>query len=117
MKLPETPKGLPEGWWHDPSHKYPNGERWRSPNGGDYVDFHPGTPGKPGWGGKDHWHHNGGKRHLPPGEEIPDPEPSDSEREMCGEKCKTVFRFVRDTVTGALTVVTIVICSQSPAFN
>jgi hypothetical protein len=62
-------------WTRDPSHRDPNGSRWRHPNG-DYLDFHQGRPGKPGWRGKDHWHHNGGDEHLVPGEdEIPEPEP------------------------------------------
>lgn len=69
LKLPGNPSGLPPGWKHDPSHKNPHGERWRSP-GGDYVDFHKGQPGKTGWKGKDHWHHNGGKGHHKPGDEI-----------------------------------------------
>jgi hypothetical protein len=74
MILPGNPTGLPPEWTPDPTHKYPNGTRFRHP-GGDYVDWHPGQPGKPGWGGKDHWHHNGGKQHLKPGDEIPDPNP------------------------------------------
>jgi RHS repeat-associated protein len=69
LTLPPDPSGLPPGWKHDPSHKYPNGERWRGPNG-DFVDFHKGQPGKNGWGGRDHWHHNGGKKHYRPGDGI-----------------------------------------------
>ncbi len=69
--LPTSPAGLPPGWAHDPSHRDPNGSRWRGPDG-DYLDFHVGRPGKPGWRGKDHWHHNGGEEHLRPGDEIPD---------------------------------------------
>jgi RHS repeat-associated protein len=75
MKLPCGPSGLPPEWQHDPSHRYPNGERYRHP-GGDTLDWHPGTPGATGWEGKDHWHHNGGKWHYPPGAEVPDPKPT-----------------------------------------
>ena len=48
----------------------PNGERWRNPDG-DYLDFHRGRRGKPGWRGRDHWHHNGCPDHLAPGDEVP----------------------------------------------
>jgi len=114
MRLPGDPSGLPPEWTPDPSHKDPNGERWRHPDG-DYLDYHKGRPGEPGWKGKDHWHHNGKKKHLPPGEEIPDPgSDSDPNNEMCGENCKRVLRIVRDTVTGVITVITIIVCSQSP---
>lgn len=78
LKLPNDPSGLPPGWTPDPSHRDPNGERYRDPNG-DMLDWHKGRPGLPGWRGKDHWHHNGGDEHLPPGTEVPDscpPEPS-----------------------------------------
>jgi hypothetical protein len=51
-----------------------NGTRYRHP-GGDILDWSPGQPGKAGWRGKPHWHHNGGKDHLPPGSEIPEPRP------------------------------------------
>jgi hypothetical protein len=75
MRLPLDPSGLPPDWTHDPSHRDPNGSRWRHPSG-DYLDFHKGRPGKPGWRGKDHWHHNGDDEHLEPGvDEIPEPEP------------------------------------------
>jgi hypothetical protein len=63
----------------DPSHKDPNGERFRHPSG-DVLDFHKGRPGLPGWRGKDHWHHNGGDEHLKPGDEVDDPAPICSER-------------------------------------
>src|SRR5690606_8508103 len=69
LVLPDDPSGLPDEWVPDPSHRYPNGQRFRHPNG-DYLDWHPGRPGKPGWGGRDHWHHNGGKPHLKPGEVV-----------------------------------------------
>jgi RHS repeat-associated protein len=92
MKLPGDPNGLPPGWTPDPSHQDPNGERWRSPGGNDYLDFHKGRPGMPGWRGKDHWHSSGGKDHLLPGDEIPDPPGSEP---ACGDDCKqkvaTVF--------------------------
>jgi len=74
MTLPDDPSGLPNGWVKDPSHKNPNGEKWIYPKTGDQLEWHPGQPGKPGWRGKDHWHHNKGKEHLPPGTEIPDPQ-------------------------------------------
>ena len=69
IKLPADPFGLPEGWELDPSHQDPNGERWRS--GDDYLDFHRGRPNETGWRKRDHWHHNGEKRHLRPGEDCP----------------------------------------------
>ena len=73
MKLPNDPSGLPPGWKHDPSHRY--GERYRHPNG-DQLDFHPKNPNKSPktHGGNDHWHHNDSKKHLYPGDEIPDPD-------------------------------------------
>jgi hypothetical protein len=68
--LPPDPSGLPPEWVVDPSHQYPNGTRYKNPNG-QILDWHPGQPGKPGWAGKDHWHSpdapNGAKDHLPPG--------------------------------------------------
>jgi RHS repeat-associated protein len=70
--LPPDPTGLPSGWLLDPSHRDPNGTRHRDPNG-NWLDWHPGNPLKPPdiWGGRDHWHYNGGKRHLPPGTPVP----------------------------------------------
>jgi RHS repeat-associated protein len=75
ITLPPTPKDLPPGWRYDPTHKDPNGERWRAPNDKDYVDFHRGRDGEKGWKGRDHWHWNGKNQHYAPGDEIPDPEP------------------------------------------
>lgn len=72
MQLPGNPNGLSPEWQPDPSHRNPNGERWRHP-GGDYLDFHPGRQGKGRHQGRDHWHHNGGRDHLYPGDEVPDP--------------------------------------------
>jgi RHS repeat-associated protein len=69
FKLPNDPSGLPADWKADPTHLDPNGQRWRHP-GGDYVDFHKGRPGLPGNRGKDHWHHNGKRKHYFPGDEI-----------------------------------------------
>jgi RHS repeat-associated protein len=96
LTLPSNPANLPPGWTRDPSHRDPNGERYRHPSG-DYVDLHRGRPGLPGWRGQDHWHHNGGDQHLPPGTEVPDPvmpppppEPSTGS-EMCGPQCKKVL--------------------------
>lgn len=82
IKLPANPTGLPPNWEPDPSHRDPNGERWT--NGTDWLDFHKGRPGMPGWRGKDHWHKDGGEDHLLPGDDCPtaddppsqpDPEP------------------------------------------
>ncbi len=74
LRLPNDPTGLPPEWKRDPSHKDPNGERWRHPNG-DCLDYTTKQRGKPGWRGRDHWHHNGSKEHLRPGDHIPDPSP------------------------------------------
>lgn len=70
IELPATPGGLPPGWKPDSSHRDPNGERWTNGKG-DVLDFHKGRPGLPGWRGKDHWHHNGGDKHLAPGDQCP----------------------------------------------
>ena len=74
VELPKDPSDLPPNWKPDPSHKNPCGKRFRDPSGRP-LDWHPGQPGKPGWGGKDHYHdpNNFGKKHLPPGTKIPDP--------------------------------------------
>jgi RHS repeat-associated protein len=68
MRLPGDPSDLPPDWKPDPSHKDPNGLRYRDP-GGRPLDWHPGQPEEPGWKGKDHWHdpENFGRKHLPPG--------------------------------------------------
>ena len=71
LKLPNDPSGLPSDWTRDPFHRDPNGDRFRDPNG-SMLDWHKGRPGLPGWRGKDHWHHNGGDEHLPPGTDVPD---------------------------------------------
>jgi RHS repeat-associated protein len=93
MKLPATPAGLGPEWTLDPSHKAPNGERWRHPSGA-YVDFHPARPGEGGDQERDHWHHgrqgnkdrNGKKKEkkLFPGDDIPDPEPVCEDPTMSG---------------------------------
>lgn len=70
--LPPDPSQLPPEWQIDPSHTDPNGTRMRNPNG-DYLDFHKGRPGEPGWRGKDHYHPNGDEEHLEPGDECPIP--------------------------------------------
>jgi RHS repeat-associated protein len=72
MKLPSDPSGLGPDWTQDPTHRNPNGQRFRHPSG-DVLDFHKGKPGAPGWRGKDHWHHNDGDYHHKPGDEISDP--------------------------------------------
>jgi hypothetical protein len=64
----------------------PTGERWIGPNGDEALDFHPGTPGSPKWGGRDHWHllrlKNGkwvrdpcAENHLKPGDIVDVEEP------------------------------------------
>ena len=73
MILPPDPTGLPPGWVPDPTHRYPHGTRYRHP-GGDYVDWHPSQPSAPQK--KPHWHYNGGKKHLKPGDTIPEPKPA-----------------------------------------
>lgn len=75
--LPPDPSGLPPEWKPDPTHQDPNGTRYRNPCG-EYLDFHRGRPGLPGWRGKDHWHWNGEKDHLSPGDDVPDSPPSPS---------------------------------------
>lgn len=76
--LPGDPSGLGPQWSQDPSHRDPNGSRWRDRNGNS-LDWHPAQPRKPGWRGRDHWHCNGGDKHLRPGDEAPvdtgDPDP------------------------------------------
>jgi RHS repeat-associated protein len=74
MILPPNPGGLGGEWTLDPSHLDPNGQRYRDASGRP-LDWHPGQQGKPGWGGKDHWHdpNNFGKKHLKPGCNVPDP--------------------------------------------
>lgn len=79
MKLPANPGGLGPDWTLDPTHRNPNGQRWRHPSG-DYLDFHPGDPSKPKgrrtrYDREDHWHLNGEDWHRSPGDEIPDPAP------------------------------------------
>ncbi|MBI3572573.1 MAG: RHS repeat-associated core domain-containing protein [Candidatus Kerfeldbacteria bacterium] len=76
MQLPGDPSGLPPNWTPDPSHQDPNGGKFADPSGRPLY-WHPGQPGAPGWRGKDHWHdpNNSGKKHLPPGTDIPDPAP------------------------------------------
>lgn len=92
-KLPNGPSGLGDGWSQDHGHRHPNGEKWDHESGTS-VEWHPGQPGKPGWGGKDHWHVNGGKQHLPPGTDVPEFPGNDDEAEggQCGEDsaCRTV---------------------------
>lgn len=72
MKLPADPSQLPPDWVPDTGHKDPNGTRYRH-GSGDYLDFHRGREGMPGWRGRDHWHRNGDDEHLRPGDNIPDP--------------------------------------------
>lgn len=94
MRLPADPSGLGPEWTPDPSHKDPNGQRFRGPDD-EVLDFHKGREGERGWKGKDHWHHNEGEEHLKPGDEIPDPvcpvpepepEPDPSEMENACER-------------------------------
>jgi RHS repeat-associated protein len=91
LKLPSDPSGLGPEWVHDPTHRDPNGSRWRHESG-DYLDFHKGRPDLPKWRSKDHWHHNGERDHLNPGDEIPDPE------EVCRDGGESEFApFVNDS--------------------
>jgi RHS repeat-associated protein len=74
MKLPNNPKDLPPGWELDPSHKDPNGERWRYKKSKRYLDFHKGRSGQSGWKGKDHWHDSEcPDDHKEAGDEVSDP--------------------------------------------
>ena len=91
-KLPADPSGLGGGWSPDPGHRNPNGEKWDHKSGTS-VEWHPGQKGKSGWRGKDHWHVNGDKEHLPPGTDVPGfPDGDESETtDQCGEdsSCRT----------------------------
>lgn len=41
---------------------------------GEWLRFDKGDDTKPGHGGRDHWHHSSDpKRHLYPGDDVPDP--------------------------------------------
>jgi RHS repeat-associated protein len=71
--LPPTPAGLPPGWVRDCTNLAPNSEKYVFGNG-DWLRFDRGQPGKPGWRGKDHWHHSSDpERHLKSGTDVPDP--------------------------------------------
>ena len=78
-KFPADPSGLGPKWKHDPSHKSPNGQRFRRPDGWG-VDFDKAQKGKPGFRGKDHWHvvppgeTKAEKDHHAPGDEMPIPD-------------------------------------------
>jgi RHS repeat-associated protein len=117
IKLPGNPSDLPPNWSPDPSHRDPNGQRWR--NGDDVLDFHQGRPGLPGWVGKDHWHLNKGKKHYAPGDECPtqedmpdaeesvDPTGEQEMQMMPGAKAATaaagiglIFYMIWGTLTG-----------------
>ena len=93
-KLPDSPAGLGGGWSQDDGHRNPNGEKWDHESGTS-VEWHPGQDGKPGWGGKDHWHVDGGKKHLPPGTDVPD-FPSEDDPEACPDdsSCRNVATSV-----------------------
>jgi len=81
--LPSNPSGLRPCWKHDPSHRDPNGERYRCPDG-SILDFHEGRPHETGYKKKDHWHYNRSKVHLLPGSSVPDCQDGNDEsfREM-----------------------------------
>jgi RHS repeat-associated protein len=72
--LPADPQDLPPEWVHDPTCQAPNRVKFKHPSG-DSLEFDMEQPGEPGWAGQDHWHHNGGKKHLRPGTWVPDPAP------------------------------------------
>ena len=101
-ELPNSPAGLGDGWTQDHGHRNPNGEKWDH-DSGTSVEWHPGQPGKPGWRGKDHWHVDGGKEHLPPGTDVPgfpgdeadDSGGSSEESSMsCGDTCQKNWAYV-----------------------
>ena len=76
LRLPPNPQGLPPGWREDPTHRDPNGTRYRNPAYPDDppLDYnwpHGDDPGT--WEGTPHWHWDEGKCHLKPGDEVPDP--------------------------------------------
>ena len=94
MILPGDPSDLGPEWVPDPSHRDPNGQRFRDPRGRP-LDFHEGRPGERGWKGKNHWHDNKGKDHLKPGDSIPDPgtvEPNEFSRFM-GNLITDIFQI------------------------
>lgn len=82
FKLPADPSGLSGDWQLDPSHQNPNGSKYTHPNG-DSLEFHKGRQGEGKWKQKDHWHHNGDKKHLEPGDEVPDPEDNSDSSKFC----------------------------------
>jgi uncharacterized protein RhaS with RHS repeats len=109
IKLPNDPSGLPLNWSPDYSHRDPNGERWT--NGTDVLDFHKGRPGKPGWRGKDHWHHDGGDKHYSPGEECPTSDGASTEDQSFMQKMSEITGL-----TGAALVVYLIISEGSRLF-
>jgi len=73
--LPDDPSGLPPDWSRDPTHKSPNGSRWRNPQGG-CLDFDLPSPVQK----EPHWHDctdpkdkKKKDKHRYPGEECPQP--------------------------------------------
>lgn len=109
IKLPNNPSGLPSNWNPDPSHRDPNGERWT--NGTDVLDFHRVRPGKLGWRGKDHWHHNEGDKHYSPGEECPTSDDAPAEDQEFMERMSEVTGL-----TGSALVIYLIISEGSRAF-
>lgn len=95
--LPGTPGDLPPEWVLDPRHQDHIGDRYRDPDG-NFLDGHPGRPGALGWRGNDHWHHNGGKKHHKPGDEIPE-EPQSSSKMSC-PNCRNTGKLIV-TASGA----------------
>lgn len=91
-KLPNDPSELGDGWSRDHGHRHPHGEKWDHESGTS-VEWHPAQEGKPGWRGKNHWHVNGGKKHLPPGEEVPE-FPDDEGMCDSGSDCETAVKVV-----------------------
>lgn len=79
--LPDSPAGLGDGWSDVTPSKRPAGQprRYKGPKGTE-IEFDPAKSGKPGWGGKNHWHEIDpatGKRvgdHLAPGVSMPGPD-------------------------------------------
>jgi RHS repeat-associated protein len=98
--LPANPAGLPPCWKTDPTHRDPNGVRYRHPSG-DTLDWHPAQPGEHGEKARSHWHHNRtkktGEEHLKPGDVIPGGECPEEPEEQAGE-AKSLNEKIREAL-------------------
>jgi RHS repeat-associated protein len=65
------PRNAPENAVENPNRKGSWGEYDKNGNFVEKWRFDKGQKGKPGWGGKDHVHVNGGNTHLPPNTPYP----------------------------------------------